>query len=328
MNSPMPAAAKVALARETLVNAADQPAKNTDAPGVAIAAQGFASAIYEGWIRHRRHAPHANAFSYRMYMLYVDLAELDHVFAGRWLWSAKRRNLAQFRRSDYFGDATQSLDCAVREHVARATGVRPRGPIRLLAHLRYFGFCFNPVSFYYCYAEDGKTLETIVADITNTPWKERHAYVLSVASAARHGSAFGWRFDKAFHVSPFLPMQCRYDWRFTAPGESLHVHMDVYKSTTPQNDGWARELDATLVLQRHELNGANLARVLARHPLMKLKVVAAIQWQALRLFLRGNPVFDHPRIDHPRIDHPRIDPTRSDAVSPSSSRPAESRHEP
>ncbi|MGH8121427.1 MAG: DUF1365 domain-containing protein [Rudaea sp.] len=317
MNSSMPAATKITIARESLVDATDQPTKNT-APSVVIASQGFASAIYAGWVRHRRHAPHANAFSYRMYMMYIDLTELDHVFAGRWLWSTKRRNLAQFRRSDYFGDATQSLDAAVREHVARTTGARPRGPIRLLAHLRYFGVCFNPVSFYYCYAEDGTTLETIVADITNTPWKERHAYVLPVASATRRNSALAWQFGKAFHVSPFLPMQCRYDWRFTVPGENLHVHMDVYKSITEQDDGWTRELDATLVLQRHELNAANLARVLARHPLMTLKVVAAIHWQALRLFLRRNPVFSHAQIK----------PARIDGASPNCKRPSESRHEP
>ncbi len=251
----------------------------------------LASAIYEGWVRHRRYTPHANEFSYRMYMLYIDLAELDHLFDRRWLWSEGRRNVAEFRRGDYFGDPAQSIDEAVRDRVARETGQRPLGPIRLLTHLRYFGLAFNPVSFYYCYAEDGVTLETILAEITNTPWKERHAYVLPVDKASRKGDALRWDFPKAFHVSPFVPMQRDYAWRFSLPGESLRVHMDVIDQRV---EGRLRELDATLLLKRHEFSGANLSRVLFRYPYMTAKVIAAIHWQALRIFLRGNPVHDHP----------------------------------
>jgi uncharacterized protein len=287
---------------DPVADVAPMPRSAVGGPSVLIAgehaiaaeqAAPLASAIYEGWVRHRRYAPRPNAFRYRIYMMYVDLAEVDALFAKRWLWSVGRRNVAQFRRRDYFGDAGVPLDTAVRDLVLRETGARVRGPVRLLTHLRYFGLSFNPVSFYYCYAEDGFTLETIVADITNTPWKERHAYVLPMAHAKRHGGFHGWTFDKQFHVSPFLPLHCRYDWRFSVPDDNLRVHMDVYKSTTACSDDHERELDATLVLRRRELSGANLARVLARHPLMTLKIVAAIHWQALRLFLRGNPVFDH-----------------------------------
>jgi DUF1365 family protein len=250
----------------------------------------LASAIYEGWVRHRRHAPHPHAFRYRLYLMYLDLAELDRVFAGRWLWSVNRRNLAEFRRSDYLGDPRVPLDAAVRARVREATGRAPAGPIRLLTHLRTFGHCFNPVSFYYCFAADGATLDTIVAEITNTPWRERHSYVLSVADAERHGSAWHFGFRKEFHVSPFLPMQRDYAWRFTTPGETLRVHMDVL-------DGTRRDFDATLVLERRAASGANLARALARYPAMTLRVIAAIHWQALLIFLRRNPVYDHPKSD-------------------------------
>ncbi|HVB84557.1 MAG TPA: DUF1365 domain-containing protein [Rhodanobacteraceae bacterium] len=251
--------------------------------------EGFRSAIYEGWVRHRRLAPHAHAFRYRVAMLYLDLAEIESVFAGRWLWSAHARNVAQFRRSDYLGPPELPLDEAVRRRVAAATKLRPRGPIRLLTHLRYLGHNFNPVSFYYCYAEDGRTLQAIVAEITNTPWKERHAYVLPVRTAQAHGRALGWQFAKAFHVSPFMPMDRDYAWRFTAPAEDLFVHMDVLS-------GAAREFDATLTLRRRPLDGRGLARVLLRYPAMTLKIVAAIHWQALLIFLRRNPVYDHPDI--------------------------------
>jgi DUF1365 family protein len=258
-----------------------------DPPSRDCARRQLQSAVYEGVVRHRRHFPHAHVFEYRICMLYLDLDEVDTLFSGRWLWSAGSRNLAEFRRSDYLGDPRVPLADAVRERVRAETGKAPRGPIRLLAHLRYFGHCFNPVSFYYCYGEDGITLQAIVAEITNTPWKERHSYVLPVASAQRRGRFLAWSFAKAFHVSPFLPLQRQYAWRFTAPAEALRVHMDVC-------DGDAREVDATLVLERRPVTAANLARVLLRFPPMTLRIVAAIHWQALRLWLRRNPVYDHP----------------------------------
>lgn len=247
------------------------------------------SAIYEGWIRHRRHAPKTHAFRYRLCLLYLDLAEIDTLFRGRWLWSVNRRNVAEFRRSDYLGDPQRPLDECVRDRVEAATGTRPLGAIRLLAHLRYAGHCFNPVAFYYCHADDG-SLQCIVAEITNTPWRERHAYVLPMDRAVTRGSSYGWRFDKAFHVSPFMAMQHCYDWRFSEPGDDLRVHMDVLGNDAIRR----REFDATLVLRRHAIDGVGLARVLWRYPLMTIKVVVAIHWQALRLWLRGNPVHDHP----------------------------------
>lgn len=246
-----------------------------------------ASALYFGRVLHRRHHPQAHAFSYPIAQLLIDLDELDEVFAGRWLWSVNRRNLAEFRRSDYLGDPKRPLADAVRDHAAHTLGYRPQGPVRLLTHLRFGGHVFNPVSFYYCYQADGSGLDCIVAEITNTPWKERHAYVLPAATAEREGSWLRWKFDKGFHVSPFMAMDCRYDWRFNAPGDDLRVHMQVLQ------DG-VRQFDATQVMQRRPLDGRGLARVLGRYPLMTVQVVGAIHWQALRLWLKRNPVHDHP----------------------------------
>jgi DUF1365 family protein len=246
-----------------------------------------ASAIYTGWVRHRRYHPREHSFRYRLYLMYLDLSELDEVFRGRRFWSLNRPNLGEFRRSDYLGDPNVALDEAVRRRATEVLGRRPEGPIRLLAHLRTFGHCFNPVSFYYCFQGDGETLDCVVAEITNTPWKERHSYVLAVDSATVHGSALQWDFDKEFHVSPFLPMRRSYCWRLQLPGEDLRVHMDVV-------DQGVVEFDATLVLQRRALSASTLARCLLRYPLMSLRVVVAIHWQAFLLWCRRVPVHDHP----------------------------------
>lgn len=251
----------------------------------------LASAVYVGQVQHRRHAPHPHAFRYPLFMLYLDLAELDRVFAGRWLWSVGRRNVAAFHREDYLGDPSLPLDEAVRRRYAEVTGRRPEGPIRLLTHLRYFGYSFNPVSFYYCFQPDGETLDGVVAEITNTPWKERHSYVLPVATAANGPDGLRWRFDKRFHVSPFMPMDRGYDWRFNAPASRLFVHMNIERA-----DG--RDFDATLTLERRPLSASSLARCLLRHPWITARVVLAIHWQALRLWLKRNPVYDHPGKTH------------------------------
>jgi DUF1365 family protein len=254
-----------------------------------MSAPALHSAVYEGVVRHRRHAPRAHAFRYRMAQLYLDLDELPQVFDGRPLWSVDRRNVAEFRRSDYLGDPAMPLADAVRLQAARVLGRIPAGPIRLLTHLRYAGYVFNPVSFYYCFRPDGETLDAIVAEITNTPWAERHAYVLPVEDAQARGRALRWSFAKRFHVSPFMAMDHDYDWRFSVPGDDLRVHMNVVR------DG-ERHFDATLSLQRRPLGARALRRVLWRYPLMTAQVVGAIHWQALRLWLKRVPVHDHPSL--------------------------------
>ncbi len=247
-----------------------------------------ASALYVGHLRHRRFAPRRNDFRYRIYLTLIDLDELPTVFQGRWLWSSSRPALAWFRRADYLGDPAVPLGDAVRDRVEQETGKRPSGPIRLLTHLRQFGYNFNPVSFYSVFDATGRELETVVAEITNTPWDERHSYVLSVTEAERVGAkTLRWQFDKGFHVSPFLPMDMRYDWRFSVPGETLEVHMENWR------EGRC-DFDSTMTLRRLPMTSGNLARALWSFPVITLKVSALIYWQALRLWWKRTPFFVHP----------------------------------
>lgn len=251
------------------------------------------SAIYTGTIRHRRFGPARNEFRYRLFMSYIDLAELPGLFDRRWFWSARRPALARFKRSDFLGPADVPLDTAVRDLVAERTGARPAGPIRLLTHLRFFGYSFNPVSFYYVFDATDSHVETIVAEITNTPWKERHAYVLPVTAGTRRGArAWHFSFGKQFHVSPFMPMDLRYEWSFGEPGAGLHVHMENF-CAEPGRDG-AAQFDATLNLRREPMTAGALARALASFPLMSLKVTLLIHWQALKLLIKRAPFHVHP----------------------------------
>jgi uncharacterized protein len=245
------------------------------------------SRIYEGRVRHRRESPRPHEFDYRLYMMYLDLAELDEVFRGRWLWSAHGPNLAWFRRSDHFGDPCRDLDSSVRSLVEQKIGRIPRGPVCLLTHLRYFGYCMNPVSFYYCWKEDGAELDAIVAEVHNTPWGETHCYVLDAGRGPCHG------FSKAFHVSPFMGMNQRYEWRLAPPGEVLTVSMQNFENGR-------RVFNAAMSLRAQPVTGPAMARVLVRYPAMTIRVIGAIYWQALRLGLKGIPFHSHPKLYRPR----------------------------
>jgi DUF1365 family protein len=246
------------------------------------------SHLYVGRVKHRRQNPAQHQFAYRLFMVYLDLDELPHIFQRYWLWSATRPNVARFKRSDHLGDPRTSLSDAVRDLVTEHTGQRPEGPIRLLTQLRYFGYGFNPVSFYYCFDGAGERVETIVAEVNNTPWGEQHCYVLNAdQDLGRHGH-MRFQMHKAFHVSPFMPMEIDYDWRFSEPNEDLSVHMENYT-------GVGKIFDATLTLRRRPMSRAHLASVLIQYPLITVKVIGAIYFQALRLWLKRVPFYNHPK---------------------------------
>jgi DUF1365 family protein len=243
---------------------------------------GQASCIYEGTVRHRRRAP-AREFRYRVALAYLDLAELPRLLGGR--LTAPRPGPLRFRRADYLGDPRVPLDTAVRDAVERRSGARPGGPVRLLTMLRSFGHSFNPVSFYYCLDRDGTRLEAIVAEVTNTPWGERHAYVLSAQECT--AGVLRDEADKRMHVSPLLGMDQRYSFAAAVPAATLSLHVECGEPGAPV-------FDATLSLRRRELTDRSFARLAWGRPFASVRVLALIYQQALRARLAGAPYHPHP----------------------------------
>jgi hypothetical protein len=225
-------------------------------------------------------------------MLYLDLAELPALFDQYWFWSARGRAPAAFHRRDHYlppgaePGSPPPLEATIRELVARDAGFRPAGPIRLLTHLRYFGYAFNPLSAYYCFDAADESLEAVVLEVSNMPWREMHPYVLTGGRPVGPGGT-RYVFGKAFHVSPFLPMDMEYRCTLAPPGERLALALENWRNGR-------KAFDAHLDFRREPLGSATLARALATDPLVTLRVTALIHWQALRLWRRRAPVYDHP----------------------------------
>lgn len=248
------------------------------------------SRIYFGKLRHRRHLPKAHQFSYRTFQLYLDIDELDRVFKPFWFWSVNRFNLASFQRKDFIGSAAQSLREAVNLKIQEQFSDVAHGPIRMLTQLRHFGYSFNPVTFYYCFDAHGEKIEYLLAEINNTPWDERHTYVFDNRQGqleSDNGNWFEIFFSKQFHVSPFMPMDMSYHWRFSRPERNLSVWMENLKEGE-------RHFDASLALEAYPINSATLAKALWLFPLMSWKVAAAIYWNALKLWFKRIPFHSHP----------------------------------
>lgn len=242
--------------------------------------------IYTGKLRHRRFRPREHRFTYSLFMAWVDIDRIPEQMA-RTPWTGYNRlRWACFDERDHFGNPALPL----RERLARdaaAEGIElPGGPIYLLTHLRYLGYCFNPISLFYCYHPDG-SLDTVLAEVNST-FGERRTYWLTPRNLLASDHSLRYRCPKTMHVSPFMGMNLDYEFVLTQPAGSLVAHMNTIEP------GTAPLFDATLTLEHRPWNTKSVGVALARHPWMTAKVMVAIHWEALKLFLKKVPVFEHP----------------------------------
>ena len=210
----------------------------------------------------------------------VFLDEVERISESSRFWSTRHLAPVWFRRRDYLGSPSVDLDVAVRDLVEARTGARPGGRIALLSNVRTFGWLFNPISCYFCFEPAAGEVVALVAEVENTPWHDRHAYVV--------GSPGTYRFPKVLHVSPFLPMDLDYELTFVAPGEDLHVTFDLFR-------GEDQVLAASIALRRRPLDTRGIRRLVCNYPAMTLRVSLGIYRQAATLWRLGAPFFPHPR---------------------------------
>ena len=237
--------------------------------------------LFHGTVRHRRHTVKYHEFSYKLFMVHVDIGNIQKIFKPYWLWSVERFNYVSFYRKNYFGPKDEPLLQTVKTRIAAHSG-QEIDKVYLLTNLSYLGYCFNPISLYFCF--NNNELVNIIAEVSNTPWRETKVYILDPEEKSE--GYYQTVFEKKLHVSPFLGMDYRYQFNCKYTDNKIMVHLENW-----QND--ERHFDATLDLTGVEMNHHNLRWALIRHPIMTIKVIFAIHWQALKLWLKRVPVFTH-----------------------------------
>lgn len=241
------------------------------------------SAIYSGWVRHRRFLPAKHEFTYKIYLTWVNLNEVDKLFnKGPLLSPSKWPSMVAFRRKNYLRSSKEDLLQACREKVKEDLSFDFDGEVCILTNLQYFGLCYNPVSFYYCYGKD-ENLKAIIAEINNTPWNQRHSYCIDMREKNYKD------FDKDFHISPFMPMDINYHWAFGPAKEKLAVKMQNFHKEEQM-------FDVDMQLERQEWSTARVLKYSLLYPLIPLKVIWGIYYQALRLKMKKVPFYDHPKL--------------------------------
>ncbi len=236
----------------------------------------FNSSLCEGVVRHRRYQPVSHRFSYSLFMPLLDLDELEALEKEISFFSLKKWGVASFYYKDYM-EGKKDTKKAAQDKIYQLEGVRLSGKVLTLCHLRYFGLYFSPVNFYYLYDEKN-TWRYLLAEVSNTPWNERHYYAIPARASFSH--------LKAFHVSPFNPLEQEYRWRLKPLEKKAFIHLNVLRKEQ-------KEFDATLLLQRLPLSTKTLLSAMIKMPSMTIKMLVYIYWQAIKLWLKGAVFYSH-----------------------------------
>ncbi len=254
--------------------------------------------LFKGWVQHKRVKPQPHSFRYRYFQIWLDVEQEGVIDILSSFWSSKKLNLVRYRRQNYLPDDDSLYDTICRK-IKQETNQNFQGKAYLLGSLSYWGYCYNPVCFYFCYNEERK-LEYILSEIHNTPWGERFTYVHNLSKAEsddqltdpantdNHRSGHSkFKFEKQFHVSPFMPMNINYDWTFNITPNKVIINMNLQQDNN-------LIFNAAMNLTNAELNTQTARKIALRYPFMCINVLFAIYWQAFRLWLKKTPFYGHP----------------------------------
>ena len=256
------------------------------------------SALYRGYVQHRRFTPKKNSFRYPVCMAYIDLDEASSVFSLSRLWKKEQKAPVSFYRKDFFDGSLTDLKTSILDFAEKESGQRPSGAVRLLANLRYFGYITNPIACYYCFdkSRGEEQLKGVVAEVTNTPWHDRCWYYIPANGAEK----VQHQFKKSMHVSPFMPMDLDYHWQNSIPGENLALAIQTYQNGK-------MNFTASLLLSREEMSAKNQRSFVFKYPLETVKVISRIYWQALKIWVKGIPYIPKPPTANPPSINPQQD---------------------
>ncbi|BDX07262.1 DUF1365 domain-containing protein [Planctobacterium marinum] len=244
----------------------------------AVTSTNYSSALYIGETWHQRFVPKNHKFKYNIMMFWLDLDEVALLDQKLSLFSAEKFNWVQFRRGDFLTNNQQTLKQEVLQTMSEKAGTPLSGKVFLLSPLRILGMYFSPVNFYYLQNDAGE-FSHLLAEVSNTPWNERHCYLVDLKEQKDS--------DKAFHVSPYNPIDMQYRWNIKPPGNKLFLQLDCLKTD--------KHFTAAIGLKRMELSNSVMRKSLFQFPHITLKTLFGIYWQALKLFAKRVPIYDHPK---------------------------------
>ena len=245
------------------------------------------SGIYKGWVAHRRFSPKSHSFKYGMFLLAIDLDELPELTQiGPWFKSNKFAPL-NLRCSDYLGHKVELTKHDVWLKIQSLGAKVELSRVMFIGQLRCFGLYFSPINTYYCFDHNDQLIY-LLAEVSNTPWNERHYYLIPLKDENNKNIGNELISEKVFHVSPFMDLNMQYQWVIKKPTDKLKLHIQNINSTTGE-----KLFDASLMMKRMDFTNKNLRHCLASIPIMTLKTLWGIYWQALRLFIKGVPYIAH-----------------------------------
>lgn len=242
-------------------------------------------AVYCGELGHKRFMPKAHGFNYSYNSYWLDCDALSSDSLQPVGIKCERFGALSYRRADYL-PGNDNLSLAVQDKVRQLGGGKPINNVFLLTPLANWGYYFSPITLYYCYDSEANFCY-LLAEVSNTPWNERHYYLQTINLSSSSTDTNLYFHDKAFHVSPFNPIEMQYRWQIPAPGNELFCSITNYKEQQAVFSAWFK-------LKRFSLNKANRRRILIRHPWQNVQVLCRIYWQALKLYIKGVPVHKHP----------------------------------